>query len=99
MSEAATETRPAAGRRGQAAVSAGVLALGIAFAAGTWLLPDAPGYAKVGPRLFPGLISAGLIVVGALLLFALATWILMMAWMSRHAYYGGPYSPPFHPGP
>ena len=27
----------------------------------------------------------------ALLLFALATWILIMAWMSRHAYYGGPY--------
>ena len=32
----------------------------------------------------------------ALLLFALATWILIMAWMSRHAYYEGPY--PF-PGP
>jgi hypothetical protein len=36
-------------------------------------------------------------MVFALLLFALATWILIMAWMSRHAYYGGQY-PPF-PGP
>jgi hypothetical protein len=39
--------------------------------------------------------DAGRFLVFALLLFALATWILIMAWMSRHAYYG-PY--PF-PGP
>jgi len=41
--------------------------------------------------------DAGRFLVFALLLFALATWILIMAWMSRHAYYGGQY-PPF-PGP
>jgi Domain of unknown function (DUF1707) len=40
--------------------------------------------------------DAGRFVVFAMLLFALATWILIMAWMSRHAY-GGPY--PFPPGP
>jgi hypothetical protein len=40
--------------------------------------------------------DAGRFLVFALLLFALATWILIMAWMSRHAYYEGPY--PF-PGP
>jgi hypothetical protein len=40
--------------------------------------------------------DAGRFVVFALLLFALATWILIMAWMSRHAYYGGPYQ---FPGP
>ena len=40
--------------------------------------------------------DAGRFLVFALLLFALATWILIMAWMSRHAYDGGPY--PF-PGP
>ncbi|HYB18788.1 MAG TPA: DUF1707 domain-containing protein [Streptosporangiaceae bacterium] len=34
--------------------------------------------------------DASRFLVFALLLFALATWILMMAWMSRHAYYGGP---------
>ena len=45
--------------------------------------------------------DAGRFLVFALLLFALATWILMMAWMSRHAYGGGPYTPPFptHPLP
>jgi hypothetical protein len=32
--------------------------------------------------------DAGRYIVFALLLFALATWVLMMAWMSRHAYYG-----------
>jgi hypothetical protein len=37
--------------------------------------------------------DAGRFLVFALLLFALATWILIMAWMSRHAY-GPPY--PFH---
>jgi DUF1707 SHOCT-like domain len=38
--------------------------------------------------------DAGRFLVFALLLFALATWILIMAWMSRHAY-NGPY--PFQP--
>jgi hypothetical protein len=42
--------------------------------------------------------DAGRFLVFALLLFALATWILIMAWMSRHAYYGGqyPFSGPGH---
>jgi len=40
--------------------------------------------------------DAGRFLVFAMLLFALATWILIMAWMSRHAYYG-PY--PHLPGP
>jgi len=45
--------------------------------------------------------DAGRFLVSALLLFALATWILIMAWMSRHAYTGGPYTVPGHgfPGP
>jgi hypothetical protein len=30
-----------------------------------------------------------------MLLFALATWILIMAWMARHSYYGQlPHFPP-----
>jgi Domain of unknown function (DUF1707) len=40
--------------------------------------------------------DAGRFLVFALLLFALATWILIMAWMSRHAYWGGY---PQFPGP
>jgi len=41
--------------------------------------------------------EAGRFLVFALLLFALATWVLIMAWMSRHAYLGGGY--PQFPGP
>jgi hypothetical protein len=42
--------------------------------------------------------DAGRFLVFALLLFALATWILIMAWMSRHAYYPGQYPFPSGPG-
>lgn len=55
-------------RAGQVAVSAALLALGIAMAAGTYLLPNTTGYAQVGPRLFPGLIAGGLILISLLLL-------------------------------
>jgi putative tricarboxylic transport membrane protein len=55
-------------RAGELLVSLAILALGIAFAAGAWLLPEAPGYARVSARLFPALISAGLIAAGLLLL-------------------------------
>jgi len=42
--------------------------------------------------------DAGRFLVFAMLLFALATWILIMAWMSRHAAWNGPY-PQWHPPP
>jgi putative tricarboxylic transport membrane protein len=45
-----------------------LLALGVALAAGTWLLPEAPGYAKVGPQLFPGIVAGGLILLSLMLL-------------------------------
>ena len=35
--------------------------------------------------------DAGRFLVFAMLLFALATWILIMAWMSRHSAWYGPY--------
>ena len=45
--------------------------------------------------------DAGRFLVFAMLLFALATWILIMAWMSRHAYMNVPYPhwppPPANP--
>jgi DUF1707 SHOCT-like domain len=50
-------------------------------------VPDAPAADQ----------DAGRFLVFALLLFALATWILIMAWMSRHAY-NGPYPPFQGPG-
>jgi len=51
-------------------------------------LPRPPKAARV--ELSPAVPApdAGRFLVFALLLFALATWILIMAWMSRHAYVG-----------
>ena len=53
---------------GQILVAAGVLAFGAALAYGTTLLPEATGYAKVGPRLMPTIVSGGLILLGLVLL-------------------------------
>jgi len=52
----------------EAAIAAGLVAIGLFVALQTYALPEAPGYAKVGPRLFPGLIAAGLVICGVLLL-------------------------------
>ncbi len=57
-------------------------------------LPRAARAARGEPPQTASDSDAGRFLVSALLLFALATWILIMAWMSRHAYYGEPY--PFH---
>ena len=53
---------------GQILVAAGVLAFGAALAYGSTLLPEATGYAKVGPRLMPTIVSGGLILLGLVLL-------------------------------
>ena len=56
------------GRPGQLAVAAAVLVLGIAMALGTLQLPAASGYARVGPRLVPAIVSGALVLLGLLLL-------------------------------
>jgi hypothetical protein len=43
--------------------------------------------------------DAGRFLVFAMLLFALATWILIMAWMSRYSHLGGGYPPHLPPPP
>lgn len=53
---------------GQILVAAGVLILGAALAYGTTQLPEATGYAKVGPRLMPTIVSVGLILLGLVLM-------------------------------
>ena len=60
-------------------------------------LPRPPRAARAEPPQPAADQDAGRFLVFALLLFALATWILIMAWMSRHAYYG-PYQLPPGPG-
>ena len=53
---------------GQILVAVGVLVFGAALAYGTALLPEATGYAKVGPRLMPTIVAGGLILLGLVLL-------------------------------
>ena len=64
-------SRDAALRRSLAetALSLGLLALGIATAVGTALLPSEGGYARIGPNVMPGVIAAGLILLGIWLLY------------------------------
>ncbi|MFO1069354.1 MAG: tripartite tricarboxylate transporter TctB family protein [Geminicoccaceae bacterium] len=49
---------------GDVLVGAGVAALGILIAVETTAINVAPTYAKVSPRLIPGLVAAGLIALG-----------------------------------
>jgi Domain of unknown function (DUF1707) len=60
-------------------------------------LPRPPRLARAGSAPPVHDQDAGRFLVFALLLFAMATWVLIMAWMSRHAY-AGPYPGPFGPG-
>ena len=56
-------------RLGEAVLAAFVLGLGLFVAVETALLRTGPGYAAIGPKLFPGLVAAGLLLVGAALLY------------------------------
>jgi putative tricarboxylic transport membrane protein len=56
-------------RLGEAVLAAFVLALGVFIAVETAMLRSGPGYAAIGPKLFPWLVAAGLLLVGAALLY------------------------------
>ena len=56
-------------RLGEAILAVFVLGLGLFVAVETALLRTGPGYAAIGPKLFPWLVAAGLLVVGAALLY------------------------------
>lgn len=55
-------------RLGETVLAGGVLALGVFIAIETARLEVGPSHAAVGPRLFPFLVAAGLLLVGAALL-------------------------------
>ena len=59
----------------EVALSLGVLALGVGVAIGTAMLPSEGGYAGIGPNFVPGVVAAGLILLGA--------------WMTYEAFMGG----------
>lgn len=79
----------------EVALSLGVLALGVLAAVVAFRLPEASGYARVGPNFMPKVVAAGLIVLGLWLLAELATG----GWRDRvpddpaergeHAFHGG----------
>ncbi len=54
--------------KGQIAVSAGVLALGVFILVGAADLPAGGGYAQVGPGVVPRVVGACLVLLGAMLL-------------------------------
>ncbi len=55
-------------RIGEAILGAVILGLGVFIVVETAFLRSGPGYALVGPALFPYLIAAGLLVIGLLIL-------------------------------
>ena len=56
-------------RLGEAVLAAFIFALGVFMAVETSMLRTGPGYAAIGPKLFPWLIAAGLLLVGLALLY------------------------------
>jgi putative tricarboxylic transport membrane protein len=55
-------------RLGEAVLAAFILLLGVFVAVETATLRTGPGYAAIGPKLFPWLVAAGLLLVGIALL-------------------------------
>jgi putative tricarboxylic transport membrane protein len=62
--------------RAELALSLGVLALGLAAAVVAFRLPEAGGYARVGPNFMPKVVAGGLVLLGLWLLaeFASGGW-------------------------
>jgi putative tricarboxylic transport membrane protein len=56
-------------RLGEAVLAAFILLLGVFVAIETANLRTGPGYAAIGPKLFPWLVAAGLVLVGLALLY------------------------------
>lgn len=69
MSLRAAQRRSAA----EAALSVGVLLLGVGTSVGTLLLPSEGGYAGIGPNFMPGVAGAGLVLLGVWLLYEVLT--------------------------
>jgi putative tricarboxylic transport membrane protein len=56
-------------RLGEAVLAVFVLGLGVFIAVETAMLRAGPGYSAIGPKLFPWLVAAGLLLVGVALLY------------------------------
>jgi len=60
-------------RRAELVLSLGVLALGVFAAVIAFRLPEAGGYARIGPNFMPKVVAGGLVVMGLWLLAEVAT--------------------------
>lgn len=60
--------RGATRSRAELVISLGVLLLGIGATIVAWRLPEAGGYARIGPNVAPRIVSVGLILLGVWLL-------------------------------
>jgi putative tricarboxylic transport membrane protein len=60
--------RGPAGARAELIISIGVLLLGVGASVVAWSLPEAGGYARVGPNVTPKIVAAGLFLLGIWLL-------------------------------
>lgn len=60
---------PAGPAPGRLMLAAGIVGLGVFYLVETAAIRVLPTYARVGPRLFPYLVAAGLVLLGALLLW------------------------------
>ena len=60
---------------GELLLAAGIVAFGLFFVVQTAMIDVSPGYARVGPRVFPWVISGGLIALGL--------WLAFEAWTGR----------------
>ena len=54
--------------RAELVLSLGVLALGLGAAVVAWRLPEAGGYARIGPNFMPKFVSGALVLLGIWLL-------------------------------
>lgn len=61
------------GRFGQIGFGVGVVLMGVLVAWMTTRIPVGPAYSAVGPRIFPWVIAAALLVVGLLVIFETVT--------------------------
>lgn len=60
--------RGPAGARAELVISLGVLLLGIGAMVVAWRLPEAGGYARIGPNFTPKIVSAAIVALGLWLL-------------------------------
>lgn len=61
--------------RADLAAAGGIALLGVLLGAGVFRIPPGAGYDRIGPRFFPAVVAAGLVLLGV--------WLAVAAWRAR----------------